>query len=121
MRRFPNGSLVAGLLACLICAASSSAYAATYQQQYRADGADHFMDVYLDAGGTHSFSVDELPWGDDHYVAYKNTGSGYTQMWSDDTWTGWYPTFSTYVCLGYTVKLVIYDSVLFQTELDKAC
>ncbi len=88
---------------------TSNAYAETYEQTYYSDGNDHFMDVQLESGGTHSFFVNHVPLGSYNYVAYKNTGGGYTEIWSDSTSTGWDPKFSTYVNSGYKVKLVIYD------------
>jgi len=101
--------LFAVLLGIYFLAFATAAHATTYEQTYYADGADHFKDVYLAGGGTHSFFVNGVPWGSYNYVGYKNTGSGYTQIWSDSTSTGWDPTFSTYVSPGYKVKLVIYD------------
>lgn len=113
---FQSRTIFAGLLICFFCVLSSSAYATTYEQTYYDDGADHFMDVYLESGGTHSFLVNGVPndlippyTANYNYVAYKDTGSGYTEIWSDSTSTGWDPTFSTYVSPGYKVKLVIYD------------
>ena len=101
--------LFAVLLGISFLAFATTAHATTYEQTYYADSADHFKDVYLAGGGTHSFFVNGVPWGSYNYVGYKNTGSGYTQIWSDSTSTGWDPTFSTYISPGYKVKLVIYD------------
>ncbi|MCK5506014.1 MAG: hypothetical protein KAJ10_12680, partial [Thermodesulfovibrionia bacterium] len=102
-------SLFAVLLGGVFLTFASAAHATTYEQTYYADGADHFMNVYLESGGTHSFFVNGVPYGSYNYVAYKDTGSGYSEIWSDSTWTGWDPTFSTYVTPGNKVKLVIYD------------
>ena len=98
------------LVGCFVLfACAGLVQAATYTHTYYADGADHFMNVYLDSGGTHTFAVNGVPWGSYNYEAYKNTGSGYYSIWSDSTSTGRDPSFSTYATPGYTVKLVIYD------------
>jgi len=102
-------SLFTVLLVGVFLTFASAAHATTYEQTYYDDGDDHFMDVYLESGGTHSFFVNGVPVGSYNYVAYKDTGSGYNEIWSDSTSIGWDPTFSTYVSDGYIVKLVIYD------------
>ena len=106
---FPLRVILTGMVLFFLLGIISVGYAATYEQTYHADGADHFMHVSLESGGTHSFFVNGVPWGNYNYVAYRDTGSGYTQIWSDSTSTGWDPTFSAYVSPGYKVKLVIYD------------
>lgn len=90
---------------------AAGAQATTYQMTYYADGADHFYTptIYLTSGGTHTFSVNGVPYGSYNYVAYKDTGSGYTEIWSSSTSIGYDPSFSTYVSPNYKVKLVIYD------------
>ena len=88
---------------------TGAALADTFTQTYYADGADHTMNVYLQSSGTHTFAVDGVPWGTYNYVGYRDSGSGYTQVYSDSTTTGWDPSFSTSVAAGYKVKLVVYD------------
>jgi len=88
---------------------ATNAYAETYEQTYYADGKDHSQNVTLSSGGTHSFLVNGVPFGTYNYVAYRNTGSGYVEIWSDSTSTGWDPTVTTFVDNGYIIKLVIYD------------
>ena len=90
---------------------ATSAQATTYTQTYYADGDDHFYSpsIELTSSGTHSFSVDGVPWGTYNYVAYYKTSGDYTEIWSSSTTTGYDPTFSYYVGPGYRMKLVIYD------------
>ena len=85
------------LLGIALLSLVSNAHATTYEQTYYADGADHFKNVYLESGGTHSFFVNGVPTGTYNYVAYRDiaTGNGYTEIWNDSTITGWDPTFST--------------------------
>ena len=111
-----RSALYSALIWAICIILTSPAFSETYEQTYYADGDDHFMYVYLQSGGTHSFLVNGVPndtippfTANYNYVAYKNTGSGYSEIWSDSTSTGWDPTFSTYVSPSYKVKLVIYD------------
>lgn len=85
--------------------------ATTYEMSYYSDGKDHFYSptIYLTTGGTHTFFVNGVPWGTFNYAGYKDTGSGYSEIWSDKTTTGYDPSFSTYVAGGNKVKLVIWD------------
>ncbi|MBE7489416.1 hypothetical protein HS121_14310 [bacterium] len=91
---------------------TSTSFAETFTQDYHSDGKDYFMDVNLQLSGEHKFAVNGVPIGTFQYRGYKRTsGNGdYNEIYSEDTITGWDPSFTTYVADGYTVKLVIYDS-----------
>jgi chitodextrinase/pimeloyl-ACP methyl ester carboxylesterase len=94
---------------------AGAASAATYQMPYYSDGLDHFYSptIYLTSGGTHTFSVNGVPnavwpWTSNYnYVWFKDSGSGYTQIGSSSTTTGWDPSLNISVNPGNKVKLVI--------------